>query len=257
LRATSQKLPGTRCRLDQGMDPAGGGQVPGGSAGGRGWRAAWRRNRGQEERSRCCQVPETSGQVLRACVSDIKTLFVIYTAATGKKTKAQTSKQHTSIGQMYQMLLTAVSHLNNACAILSDWEHIIKVGTNIWHITQCVSVRQGRQIFVGHVTKNTAKEIIRIHKLQQKSLFFPLAITSSAGKQVNERITTFRDNFLWVHAKYLLKTAYQNECESWVKKTSSSDWLNSGSELIQRVKNQLSCFPFCQVMQKHKIFEVA
>ena len=37
-----------------------------------------------------------------------------------KSTIKQSIKQHTSVGQIYQMLLTAMSHLNNACAILSD-----------------------------------------------------------------------------------------------------------------------------------------
>ena len=48
--------------------------------------------------------------------------ITVYTAAVkeNKSTIKQSSKQHTSIGQMYQMLLTPVSHLNSACAILSD-----------------------------------------------------------------------------------------------------------------------------------------
>jgi len=52
---------------------------------------------------------------------------------------------------MYQTLLTAMSHLNNACAILLGRKQVIRVSTTIWHKTQCVSVRQGRQIFVGYV----------------------------------------------------------------------------------------------------------
>jgi len=40
-------------------------------------------------------------------------------------------------------------------------------------------------------------------------------------------------------------------------KKSSSDRLNSGSAVMLRVKNAMSCFPFCQVVQKHKLFEVA
>ena len=40
-----------------------------------------------------------------------------------KKAQAQTKQQtvaYTSIEEIYQKLLTAMSHLNNACAILSD-----------------------------------------------------------------------------------------------------------------------------------------
>ena len=37
----------------------------------------------------------------------------------------------------------------------------------------------------------------------------------------------------------------------------SSSWLNSGNTLVQRVKMQFFYFPFCQVVQKHKLFEVA
>jgi len=37
----------------------------------------------------------------------------------------------------------------------------------------------------------------------------------------------------------------------------NSDWLSCGNALIQRTKMQFSCFLFCQVVQKHKLFEVA
>ena len=37
-------------------------------------------------------------------------------------------------------------------------------------------------------------------------------------------------------------------------KKSSSDWLNSGNALIQWVKMQFSCFPFCQVVQAQVIW---
>jgi len=37
-------------------------------------------------------------------------------------------------------------------------------------------------------------------------------------------------------------------------KKSSSNRLNSGNALIQQVKNAILCFPFCQVVQKHKLF---
>ena len=42
-------------------------------------------------------------------------------------------------------------------------------------------------------------------------------------------------------------------------KKSSSDWLNSGNALIQHLsENAIFMFPqFCQVVQKHKLFEVA
>jgi len=33
-------------------------------------------------------------------------------------------------------------------------------------------------------------------------------------------------------------------------------WQCTKMPLIQRVKMQFSCFPFCQVVQKHKLFEV-
>jgi len=69
-----------------------------------------------------------------------------------------------------------MSHLNNARAILAGRKQIIRVSTKIRHITQCVSVRQGRQIFVGYVMKNITKEIIRIHKSQQKLLYYYTSI---------------------------------------------------------------------------------
>jgi len=34
----------------------------------------------------------------------------------------------------------------------------------------------------------------------------------------------------------------------------NSDWLSCGNALIQRMKMQFSCFLFCQVVQKHKLF---
>jgi len=40
-------------------------------------------------------------------------------------------------------------------------------------------------------------------------------------------------------------------------KISSSDWLNSRNALIQRVKNAIFGFLFCQVVEKHKLFEAA
>jgi len=50
----------------------------------------------------------------------------------------------------------------------------------------------------------------------------------------------------------------EHKYESWVKKIekSSSDWFISDNTLI--VKNAIFVFPrFCQVVQKHKLFEVA
>jgi len=42
-------------------------------------------------------------------------------------------------------------------------------------------------------------------------------------------------------------------------KKSSSDWLNSGSALIQHLSEKCDLYvsPFCQVVQKHRLFEVA
>ena len=51
----------------------------------------------------------------------------------------------------------------------------------------------------------------------------------------------------------------QREYESWVKKRlkKSSSWLNSGNALIQHLseKCNLRVCPFCQVMQKDKLFQ--
>jgi len=42
-------------------------------------------------------------------------------------------------------------------------------------------------------------------------------------------------------------------------KKSSNDWLNSGNTLIQHLSEKCAIFvsPFCQVVQKHELFEVA
>jgi len=62
---------------------------------------------------------------------------------------------------------------------------------------------------------------------------------------LNAVITRFRSHtaaWIWVVSQKRL-----NE--------SSSDWLNSRNALIHW-KMQFSCIPFCQVVQKHKLFEV-
>ena len=44
-----------------------------------------------------------------------------------KSTIKQSSKQHAPIGQIYQKSPTAMSHLNNACAILSDCHYVTQM----------------------------------------------------------------------------------------------------------------------------------
>ena len=108
------------------------------------------------------------------------TSFTIYMAAIkeNKSTIKQSSKQHTSIGQIYQMLLTALSHLKNACTILSDWEQIIKLSAKIWHITQCVSVRQGRQISSLAMLWKTLQRRLSEFTNRSKNFFFSYYIFS-------------------------------------------------------------------------------
>jgi len=47
--------------------------------------------------------------------------------------------------------------------------------------------------------------------------------------------------------------------ESKILKISRSDWLDSGNVLIQHLSEKCNFYvsPFCQVVQKHKLFEVA
>ena len=68
--------------------------------------------------------------------------------------------------------------------------------------------------------------------------------------ELNALIIRFRES----------RSSVNTSRESKRLKKSSSDWLNSGNALIQRVKKkQFSCLPFCQVglMQKRKLFDVA
>ena len=65
--------------------------------------------------------------------------------------------------------------------------------------------------------------------------------------KLNALITSFRESYSGVSVCLKSKSL----------KKSSSDWLNSGNALTQRVKMQFSCFPICQVVQKHTLFHMA
>jgi len=65
--------------------------------------------------------------------------------------------------------------------------------------------------------------------------------------ELNVLITRFRESYGSVSMSR----------ESKRLKKIKSDRLNSNNAPIQQVKKQFSCFPFSQVVQKHKLFEVA
>jgi len=64
----------------------------------------------------------------------------------------------------------------------------------------------------------------------------------------NAFITRFRESY----------SSVSMSRESIRLKKPSSDWLNSGNALIQRVKNAIFEFPLLpDILQEHKLFEVA
>jgi len=67
--------------------------------------------------------------------------------------------------------------------------------------------------------------------------------------ELNALITRLRESYISVSMS----------SESKRPTISRSDWLNSGSALIQHLseKCDFRVFPFCQVVQKHTLFEVA
>jgi len=68
------------------------------------------------------------------------------------------------------------------------------------------------------------------------------------GNTIMPLITKFRESY----------SSVSMSRESKRLKKSSSNWLNSGNALIglQRGKNAIFVFPFCQIIQKHNLFEL-
>jgi len=66
--------------------------------------------------------------------------------------------------------------------------------------------------------------------------------------ELNALVTRFRESY----------SSMSMSRESERLKKSRSDWLNSGNALIQHLseKMRFSCFPICQVVQQHTLFEV-
>jgi len=88
--------------------------------------------------------------------------------STRKQSSKQTAHIHrTNISKVTDCKVTPYQCMCNTVKLGTS-----KVSTKTWYITQCISIRQGCQILVGHVTENTTKEIIRIHKSQQKFLLW-------------------------------------------------------------------------------------
>ena len=88
--------------------------------------------------------------------------------STRKQSSKQTAHIHrTNISKVTGWKVTPYQCMCNTVKLGTS-----KVNMKTWHMTQCISIRQGCQILVGHVTENTTNEIIRIRKSQQKFLLW-------------------------------------------------------------------------------------